>query len=206
MGKPLRVLILEDSEDDSLLILRELEQGGFEPDHLRVETRQGLQDALAAGGWDIIIADYTIPGFNALEALRLVQEEGIDLPFIIVSGSIGEETAVEAMQAGARDYLMKGNLTRLTSAVTREPTKTERTSKSRCAGNAAGSSFSAVHHAAASGSAALITDSSHPSQSKKAIFIVLILTQKTKRRVCRNYILTPTIRSETFDPVSPVSR
>lgn len=120
MDKPLRVLILEDSEDDCLLILRELKQGGFEPEHLRVETRQGLEDALNAGGWDIIIADYVMPGFNALEALRLMQGKGIDLPFIIVSGSIGEETAVEAMQAGARDYLMKGNLARLVSAVTRE--------------------------------------------------------------------------------------
>ncbi len=119
-GTPLRVLILEDSEDDSLLILRELKQGGFEPDHLRVETREDMADALDADGWDIIIADYLMPGFNALEALRLVRDQGIDLPFIIVSGSIGEETAVEAMQAGARDYLMKGNLARLASAVARE--------------------------------------------------------------------------------------
>ena len=79
-----------------------------------------MADALDAGGWDIIISDYLMPRFNALEALRLMQDKGIDLPFIIVSGSIGEETAVEAMQAGARDYLMKGNLTRLAAAVARE--------------------------------------------------------------------------------------
>ncbi len=120
VGTPLRVLILEDSEDDSLLILHELKRGGFEPDHLRVETREDMADALDAGGWDIIISDYLMPRFNALEALRLMQDKGIDLPFIIVSGSIGEETAVEAMQAGARDYLMKGNLTRLAAAVARE--------------------------------------------------------------------------------------
>jgi two-component system, cell cycle sensor histidine kinase and response regulator CckA len=120
MSTELRVLIVEDSEDDELLLLRALRQGGFEPSYLRVETPAAMRAALREQPWEIIISDYVMPQFSALAALRLLADEGLDLPLIIVSGTIGEETAVEAMQAGASDYLMKGNLTRLAPAIRRE--------------------------------------------------------------------------------------
>src|SRR4030042_5935520 len=120
MGQPIRVLIVEDSEDDTALVVRELRHGGYEPTFERVETAEAMRNALDKQTWDIVIADYTMPGFSAIAALTLFKESGIDLPFIIVSGTIGEETAVEAMKAGAYDYLMKGNLKRLVPALKRE--------------------------------------------------------------------------------------
>lgn len=120
MSEPLRVLLVEDSEDDALLIMRELRNGGYEPTIDRVETADALSAALERGGWDVILADFNLPSFNALAALSTVQEREIDLPFIIVSGTIGEETAVSAMKAGAHDYVMKNNLARLAPAVERE--------------------------------------------------------------------------------------
>ncbi len=119
MKSHLRVLIVEDSEDDMLLLLRELRRGGYAPDYLRVETAATMTAALAQRSWDIVIADYTLPSFSAPEALQVLQQK-CDLPFIIVSGTIGEETAVAAMRAGAHDYLLKGNLARLVPAVERE--------------------------------------------------------------------------------------
>jgi two-component system, cell cycle sensor histidine kinase and response regulator CckA len=119
MNSHLRVLIVEDSEDDMLLLLRELRRGGYTPDYLRVETAATMAAALEQRSWDIVIADYTLPGFSAPEALQVLQQK-CDLPFIIVSGTIGEETAVAAMRAGAHDYLLKGNLARLVPAVERE--------------------------------------------------------------------------------------
>jgi two-component system, cell cycle sensor histidine kinase and response regulator CckA len=119
MNSHLRVLIVEDSEDDMLLLLRELRQGGYTPDYLRVETAATMAAALEQRSWDIVIADYTLPGFSAPAALQVLQQK-CDLPFIIVSGTIGEETAVAAMRAGAHDYLLKGNLARLVPAVERE--------------------------------------------------------------------------------------
>ncbi|GAB4368925.1 MAG: response regulator [Elainellaceae cyanobacterium] len=120
MNPRLRVLIVEDSEDDMLLTLRELRQGGYSLDYVRVETAADMQAALDRQVWDVVIADYTLPTFSAPEALRLLQSQKRDLPFIIVSGTIGEEIAVTAMKAGAHDYLIKGNLTRLVPAVERE--------------------------------------------------------------------------------------
>ena len=120
MTTRLSVLLAEDSEDDALLLERELRQGGFEPSIERVDTPKAMTARLDAGDWDIVLADYSMPKFNALEALAIVQDRGIDLPFIIVSGTIGEETAVAAMKAGAHDYLMKDNLARLVPAVSRE--------------------------------------------------------------------------------------
>jgi PAS domain S-box-containing protein len=120
MGIPLKVLIIEDSEDDTLLIVRELRKGGYEPDYERVETAGEMKFALNKKKWDIIISDYMMPGFNGLDALKLLQKTGIDLPFILVSGLISEETAVDAMKTGAHDYITKGNLSRLDPAVTRE--------------------------------------------------------------------------------------
>ena len=113
MNSQLRMLIVEDSENDLLLLLRELRRGGYVLDYVRVETAGEMQAALDRQTWDIVIADYTLPRFSAPAALQLLQQQQQDLPFIIVSGTIGEETAVAAMKAGAHDYLLKDNLARL---------------------------------------------------------------------------------------------
>ncbi|MCG3110537.1 MAG: response regulator [Candidatus Manganitrophus sp. SB1] len=120
MTTPLRTLILEDSEDDAALLLLELERGGFDPTHERVDTAKAMSAALEGQTWDVILADYKMPHFNALNALSILKEKRQDIPFIIVTGSIGEETATAAMRAGANDYLMKDNLTRLNETVRRE--------------------------------------------------------------------------------------
>jgi signal transduction histidine kinase len=120
MGKPLRVLLLEDSEDDAELLLAELQQSAYQPLYKRIETADGLRDALSAAKWDVIISDYSMPNFDAPAALRIVRQTAGDIPFIIVSGVIGEESAVAAMKAGAHDYLMKGKLARLAPAIERE--------------------------------------------------------------------------------------
>ena len=117
---PLRILIVEDSEDDTSLVMHELRRGGYDPDFERVETAETMAAVLGKGNWDLVIADYILPKFSGLDALRILQKTGYDLPFIIVSGTIGEETAVEAMKAGAHDYIMKNNLKRLIPAVERE--------------------------------------------------------------------------------------
>jgi two-component system, cell cycle sensor histidine kinase and response regulator CckA len=120
MNPLLHILIVEDSEDDLLLLLRELRRGGYKLDYVRVETAAEMQAALDRQPWDIVIADYTLPRFSAPEALELLQKQQQDIPFIIVSGTIGEEAAVAAMRSGAHDYLLKDNLTRLVPAVERE--------------------------------------------------------------------------------------
>jgi len=120
MSKPLRVLIVDDSEDDGLLLLRRLRGAGFEPEFERVQTSESMIAALATRAWDIIISDYSMPHFTGLEALGVLKRSGLDLPFILVSGTIGEDLAVEAMKAGANDYVMKSNLQRLTTAIERE--------------------------------------------------------------------------------------
>jgi PAS domain S-box-containing protein len=117
---PLRVLIVEDSEDDALLVMRELARSGYELTCHRVETPAAMAAALEEREWDVIISDYSMPQFSGPAALALMKEKGVDLPFIIVSRAIGEETAVEVMKAGAHDYVMKRNLTRLGPAVERE--------------------------------------------------------------------------------------
>jgi sigma-B regulation protein RsbU (phosphoserine phosphatase) len=117
---PLRVLLIEDSEFDAQLLLAHLRKGGNDLFHQRVETGPQLRKALQRSKWDVIIADYNLPQFSGPEALRILQQLEIDLPFIIVSGGIGEDTAVAAMKAGAHDYLMKGHLARLLPAVERE--------------------------------------------------------------------------------------
>lgn len=119
MNKPLRVLIVEDSEDDALLLLRELRRS-YEPVYKRVETLESLKAALESEEWDLIISDYVLPRFSGHAALSALKESGLDLPFIIVSGNIGEDIAVEAMKAGAHDYIIKGSLKRLVPAVERE--------------------------------------------------------------------------------------
>ncbi len=117
---PLRVLMVEDSVDDARLVALELERGGYETRCERVETAEAMREALDGEFWDLVIADHGMPRFSAPAALGILQEKGLDLPFIIVSGEIGEEEAVRAMKAGAHDYIMKGNLKRLGPAVERE--------------------------------------------------------------------------------------
>ncbi len=120
MSIPLRVLIVEDSEDDALLVVRRLRQGGYEPEHLRVDSPRAMSAALEEREWDIIITDHNMPEFSSDLALEAVNECDLDTPVIIVSGSIGEEYAVSAMKAGAHDYVMKDNLARLIPAIDRE--------------------------------------------------------------------------------------
>src|SRR5512135_1494731 len=120
MGAPLKILVIEDSEDDVVLLLRELKLGGYEPLHKRVETAEDMQTAIGEMRWDIIVSDFIMPQFSGPAALELLKQSGLDVPFIIVSGKIGEDIAVEAMKAGAHDYIVKGNLARLVPAVERE--------------------------------------------------------------------------------------
>lgn len=120
MSRPLQVLFVEDSEDDAALLQIELKRAGYQPVCHRVETAAEMRAALDRQEWDLIIADYRMPRFDGLAALALAKERGLDLPFIIVSGHITEETAVAAMKAGAHDYVMKDKLARLGSVVERE--------------------------------------------------------------------------------------
>jgi signal transduction histidine kinase len=120
LSQPLRVLQIEDLEDDALLIEHELRRGGWEPRCRRVDTAPAMREALAGASWDIVISDFGLPRFDAPSALSVLQEFGTDVPFIIVSGTITEEAAVAAMKAGAHDYVTKTNLRRLVPAVRRE--------------------------------------------------------------------------------------
>jgi len=120
MKPSLSVLIVEDSEFDAQMTVSLLRKGGYDVTFERVETAAAMKSALAARRWDVVLADYNLPEFNATAALEVLQETGLDLPFLIVSGGIGEDIAVAAMKAGAHDYLMKGNLNRLVPAVERE--------------------------------------------------------------------------------------
>lgn len=119
-GKSIRILVIEDSEDDLHLIIRELEKGGYKVSYLRVESHEAFRSALEQEPWDLVISDYTLPRFGGMAAFRMLQEQGLDIPFIIVSGSTGEDAAVEAMKAGVHDYIMKSNLDRLAPAVEHE--------------------------------------------------------------------------------------
>ncbi|MCC5647287.1 EAL domain-containing protein [Nostoc sp. CHAB 5824] len=120
MSEPLNVLMVEDSEIDAMLVIRELRRGGFNPSWQRVQTAQELHTALNSRTWDVIVSDYRLPGFNAPMALEIAKQSQKDIPFILVSGTIGEVSAVEMMKAGAHDYVMKDNLNRLPVAVRRE--------------------------------------------------------------------------------------
>ncbi len=117
---PLRVLVVEDSEPDTLLLLRALQRGGFQTFHQRVATPREMQAVLRRSQWDLILADHAMPAFSAPRALAILKAAGLDIPFIIVSGHIEEDMAVAAMDAGAHDYVMKDRLARLVPAVSRE--------------------------------------------------------------------------------------
>jgi signal transduction histidine kinase len=120
MSTPLRLLIVEDFEDDAVLLLRELRRSGYDPAHEQVDNAAAMKAALDAKPWDVVVSDYSMPNFSAPAALNVLQQSGFDLPFIIVSGAIGEDAAVAAMKAGAHDYVMKGNMARLAPAIARE--------------------------------------------------------------------------------------
>jgi PAS domain S-box-containing protein len=120
MTKPLKVLIVEDNEDDAALLVRTLKNGDFEPIYTRVDNAEDMRAALGESSWEIIICDHAMPQFDAFAALTIVKEMDLNLPFIVVSGVIGEAVAVATMRAGAHDYLMKDNLLRLVPAIKRE--------------------------------------------------------------------------------------
>jgi PAS domain S-box-containing protein len=116
---PLRVLLIEDSEDDAFLLLRELRRGGYEPEYERVDTPEAMERALSGSAWDVIFSDYRMPRFEAPEALKMWHASDSEAPFIVVSGKVGEDVAARAIKAGAYDYVMKDNLTRLRAIVER---------------------------------------------------------------------------------------
>ena len=121
MGRPLSVLLVEDVEDDAVLILLELRRGGYDVDSVRVDTPSTMSEALGSGRrWDVVIADFSMPRFDAMDALRLLQARRLDIPFIIVSGKIDEERAIEALRLGASDFMSKSRLARLCPAIERE--------------------------------------------------------------------------------------
>jgi PAS domain S-box-containing protein len=125
MKRTLRVLHVEDSERDVALLTRHLTRSGYELISERVDTSAAMRDALEAKEWDVILCDYSMPKFSALAALALLKEMRLDIPFIIISGTVGEAVAVEAMLSGAHDYLMKDNLVRLVPTVEREVQEAE---------------------------------------------------------------------------------
>jgi len=116
----IKLLLVEDDETDALLVIRQLKKDGFEVDHVRVKTRPDMEAELDKGGWDVVISDYAMPGFSGQEALRLFKSRNLDIPFILVSGTVGEDLAVSIMKGGANDYMMKSALNRLGPAVSRE--------------------------------------------------------------------------------------
>ena len=120
LNTALSVLLVEDSEADAVLLLDALKQGGFLPLHRRVDSASDFRAALLSQAWDVVISDFALPGFGGFDALTILQQSQLDVPFILVSGAIGEESAVQAMKAGAHDYLMKNSLRRLAPAVRRE--------------------------------------------------------------------------------------
>jgi len=125
VSKSLRVLVVEDSMDDTELLLWELRRGGYDAASECVDTAKAMAAALDRQAWDIVFADYSMPSFDGLSALRLLRERRLDIPFIVVSGTIGEDAAVAAMKAGANDYIMKGDMKRLLPAVERELRESE---------------------------------------------------------------------------------
>jgi signal transduction histidine kinase len=120
MKRKLRVLIIDDDEKDAVLLVRELRRGGYDPVFERVDTPEAMSSAIADQTWDLVISDYSMPHFSVAAALSLVKAADLDLPFIVTSGAVGEEVAVDAMRSGAHDFMPKGRLTRLLPAISRE--------------------------------------------------------------------------------------
>ncbi len=153
---PLRVLIIEDSEDDTLVLLSTLKSNGYKPTYERVDSAAGMSAALDQP-WDVVIADYVVPGFNAAAALSLLKEKGQDIPFIILSGVIDEQTAVTALKAGAHDFVLKSRMARLVPAIEREMREAEIRRKHRQAEKALQESESRYRSLAIATSAAVWT-------------------------------------------------
>jgi PAS domain S-box-containing protein len=146
----LKLLLVEDSETDAALVVRSLSKAGYEIQHERVDTAAAMQTALDTQAWDLVISDYSMPQFSAEAALALMQATGRDIPFIVVSGTMGEDTAVRMLKAGAHDYLMKDRLSRLAPAVERELKEAKNRQERRLAEQALQESerrFSTVFHA-----------------------------------------------------------
>ena len=120
MDKSIRLLIIDDSLDDALLLVRELKKGGYNLKYEQVDTAEAMNEAIDGQKWDAVICDYSMPNFSMHAALDLYKKKQLDIPFIIVSGTISDETAVAAMKAGAHDYVIKNNLARLIPAMDRE--------------------------------------------------------------------------------------
>ncbi len=120
MAESLKVLLVEDSEEDADLIALTLRRGGFHPKVQRVETREAMEEALNVCAFDVVVADYSMPRFTMREALEVVRSTGLDIPFLIVSATILEDDAIRAMREGAHDFIMKDRLARLAPAVERE--------------------------------------------------------------------------------------
>jgi DNA-binding NtrC family response regulator len=127
----LRVLIIEDSENHALLLLRALRKGGFEPVYIRVQTEDAMRTALQEETWDLILSNHNMPRFNVFGALKVYQESNLDVPFIIVSGSMGLDEVTAAIKAGAHDFIMKRNLDRLLPIIQRELRQAEKHRKHR---------------------------------------------------------------------------
>lgn len=120
MATPLRALLVEDSEDDATMILLEITRGGFDVTHQRVDSGPAMMAALDAEPWDVVISDYSMPGFSGTEALRILRAKTSEIPFVYISGTLNEDAAVEALKSGAQDYLVKGKLARLVPTIERE--------------------------------------------------------------------------------------
>ena len=144
---PLRVLIVEDLEEDCLLVLHAIKQAGLPISWRRVTTRDEYMRALGDDTWDVILSDHSLPSFNSVEAQRILAEHQLDVPFIVVSGTIGDEQAVESMRAGARDYVLKDNLGRLVPAIRREVGDAENRRRRRLAEEALKRSEEQLRHA-----------------------------------------------------------
>jgi signal transduction histidine kinase len=141
MKNKIQVLIIEDNKDDSILEIDEIKRGGFDIVYEQIETRAAMREALRNKHWDFIISDYSLPQFSGLEALEELKKTGLDIPFVLISGTIGEDTAVAAMKAGAHDYIMKNNLSRLVPAFVRELKEAELRHQKRQADEALKSSM-----------------------------------------------------------------
>lgn len=131
MGKQLNVLVIEDSQSDTLLLVRQLKEGGYEPVWERVDTLETMTAALGKGSWDLLISDHSMPHFSAINALEVLRGKNLDIPVIILSGTIEEDEAVAAMRAGASDFIMKGNTARLLPAIERELREAQARRKAR---------------------------------------------------------------------------
>jgi len=120
MKRKLKILIVEDSEDDALLIMHRIKKDGLDPIYKRVDSKKKMRVALENEKWDIVLSDYSMPNFSGLDALELFKQKDLDIPFILISGTIGEEIAVETMKKGGNDYIMKDKLARLAPSIRRE--------------------------------------------------------------------------------------